>query len=770
MTSVTSAASTPASIRAGQLVNAKPAASESWQSQRGVVPVGTAAGLLVVSLGYSWGWAGRSTPARVLFFSGVLIIFAVSAWKLLAAGTRRKERIVASVAQVVGLTVASFLASPLLFTGYDELLHQVSLWQWATHRGVLAHNSLMPISVRYPGLEALTLGFRWLTGLPIGACEMATVLVSRVVLVLALFFVVERLTSSARAAGAAVVVYSASPQFYSFNAAFSYQTLALATGCACVYLLLRSIDQKQVCRGQAADTSSWFLWLSVVCCLVTVVTHHLIGWVTVGFLGVCFLVLRFTGRRSEGTALVGTVAGIGLLGATSWTLLNSSILIHYLRPILGTSVNGFEAVFGGRRRTLFQGAGTFKTPAWERAVMLGSAAVVSTVLVVAIWAVLTRRVSLRGGPLRWIAILGACGYGVVLLSHLAANSAELGERLSTFVFFGVALLVGAWYARIGTRVRLAAVIGAASVCFLGGLLLGSGPDWLYVPGSYAGPSADQGSIDGSSLAAARWAAEQLPPGSTVAADRDNAVLMAAVGHLSPESEASGGINVGPLYFAPTWGPADTAAVRRSHIRYLLVDQRLATGPPAFGVYFEAGESRRPQRLTQGELSKFAHVEGMHRIYDNGAIQIYDLAGLLHLPAPSTPAGLPRQPSEGPDWLLIAGSAAVTLIWGRRWSLLSAEDLLVRVITTTVIVMGCAVVIFFTPLPTVWLGAAFLGVFAMVGIWGEVARHRPAGVRPWWPFPTGRRGVLVVVATATLTCEAAIIAVASAASALQVPPR
>lgn len=742
-----------------------------------LIIVGTSVALLIQSVGYAVGRAGHEGLALTLFFVGLVAMFAMSAWRLLGNHVIRKERIAVSVILVVGLTLSVFLVSPLLFDGYDDLLHQASLWQWGAHRGVLAHNTLLPVSPRYPGLEALTLGIRWLTGLPLVVCEMGTILMSRIILVLAIFFVVERLTRSSRAAGAGVVVYAASPQFYSFNAAFAYQTLALALGAGCVYLVLRVIDQRQQSARDAWLGRRW-LWLSIACCLATVVTHHLVGWLTVLLLVAWFLALACL-RRSSEARIVGTVAGVGLLGAVAWTSINDQVLWRYLKPILSEPFSALSGLVEGHRRSLFQGAGTFTTPLWEEAVMVVAALIVVALMVVAVRAVASEKTTMRGGRLRGLPMVIALGYVLVLGSRLEAGSAEVGGRLSTFVFFGIAVVVGAWYAVAGRRLWKPAVLGIAAVCFLGGMLFGSNPDWLDVPGPYVAPSADQRSIDAASIAAARWAAANLPANSIVAADRDNGALMAAIGHLDPESEASGGVNVGPLYFAHAWGPADTALVRRTHIRYLVVDQRLATGPPVFGAYFEPGETTGRDRLTRSELAKFSYVWGMQRIYDNGPIQIYDLAGLLRLSPEQARAGAPQAWPYGPNWALFA-AAAVFAIWVRALRSRSAEDLLTALLGATLTLMACAVVIFFVPLPSIWLGVGILCVFAVLGLMandppalhhrrGEVVEtgnghhHRPRRRR----WGTGRY-VMVAALTAAVLGSAVTIATVSEATAWRPP--
>jgi hypothetical protein len=755
-----------------------PPVARAQRAPLAVVALGTSGGLLVQSFGYALGRAGHEGLALALFFLGLVAIFAVSAWRLLDVQATRGERIAVSVTLVLGLTASIFMVSPLLFDGYDDLLHQASLWQWGAHRGALAHNSLLPVSPDYPGLEALTLGFRWTTGLPLVVCEMATVLLSRIILVLVVFFVVERLTTSSRAAGAGVVLYAASPQFYAFNASFSYQTLALALGAGCIYLLLRVVDHE---RQPIPEWSlrGW-LWLSIACCVATVVTHHLVGWLTVGLLVVWFVALAIS-RRSAGARAVGTVAGVGLLAALVWTAVHWALLAHYLGPILSEPVDAVVGLAEGNRRSLFQGAGTFTTPRWEQAVMLGAAVAIVALIVVAIRAVLSDKTSLRGGRLRWIPIVIALGYLLVLGSRLAAGSEELGGRLSTFVFFGIAIVGGAWYATVSRTLWKPAVVGVAVLCCLGGMLLGSGPDWLDVPGPFVAPSADQRSIDAASVAAARWAATNLPANSVIAADRDNSALMAALGHLDPESEASGGSNVGPLYFARTWGAADTALVRRAHIRYLLVDQRLDTGPPAFGTYFEPGETTGRDLLTHGELAKFAYVWGMQRIYDNGPIQIYDLAQLLGLSRGQQHVGSPQSWPNGPDWVLLAAAAVVLVIWARRWRFASAEGLLLRLLAATLTLMACAVVIFFLPLPATFVGLVLLCILAAVGLRARSRRalppHPPQATRegngnlantPRRMGRIGRYAIVVLATSAVVGGAAASIAVASEATAWRPP--
>ena len=102
------------------------------------------------------------------------------------------------------------------------------------------------------------------------------VLLSRVLLTLALFLLAERVSGSAYAAGLVVLLYTASPQWYFFNAQFSYQTLALALAVAVLWLVARTCDapaegaRAVVVRRAAAAQA-------VVALLVVTHDHSLLG-------------------------------------------------------------------------------------------------------------------------------------------------------------------------------------------------------------------------------------------------------------------------------------------------------------------------------------------------------------------------------------------------------------------------------------------------------------------------------------------------------------
>ena len=99
--------------------------------------------------------------------------------------------------------------------------------------------------------------------------------------------------------------------------------------------------------------------------------------------------------------------------------------------------------------------------------------------------------------------------------------------------------------------------------YMGGVMLGVGPDWKILPGPYL-VTAEARTQDPETLAAVRWAAAHLPAGSRIVADRVPADLLA--GQASPVAcdAPENGLEAAQLYFAH-WGPqSDGDRQRAAH--------------------------------------------------------------------------------------------------------------------------------------------------------------------------------------------------------------
>ena len=168
----------------------------------------------------------------------------------------------------------------------------------------------------------------------------------------------------------------------------------------------------------------------------------------------------------------------------------------------------------------------------------------------------------------------------------------------------------------------------ATVVFLGGLIVGESPATRQ-PGSFV-VGGESRSITPQGLSAAHFAARKLPSNARVIVDRPNSTLLASYGRLERVSGSIDGIPVVRVFFTRTFDEVDRTVISDDAIDYIVVDRRLSHETPVGGYYFDRTEARanayrRP--IPTVSLRKFNHTRGLSRIFDNGAIAIYDTSGL-----------------------------------------------------------------------------------------------------------------------------------------------
>ena len=135
------------------------------------------------------------------------------------------------------------------------------------------------------------------------------------------------------------------------------------------------------------------------------------------------------------------------------------------------------------------------------------------------------------------------------------------------------------------------------------------------------------------------------------------------GQVHPVTPLSGSDSPAPLFFDQQLTPSDIALIRKDDIRYIVTDTRLAEGLPLFGAYIAPGETGRPTRLTAAELGKFNSIPGVYRIYDNGAIQVYDLSRLLGERPLAVPAhSVTSIRATGTDVAVLVLAILVAIVW------------------------------------------------------------------------------------------------------------
>jgi hypothetical protein len=586
-----------------------------------VAAVGAAA-VAAANLGAHAG-AWWSDPA---FFAGLLTIVVPIGLRLFAEKASRRERLSLIALLSLALFACKLLRDPLRVAAYDEFLHLRTAEDIVASGSVFSPNTLLGVSPYYPGLELAATAVAESAGISIFDAGIVTLAAGRIAFLLALFFFFEKASGSSRIAGLASLVYMTNPKFLYFNAQFSYESLALPLAALVLYLLARRAD----------STPARWTGLTVLI-LVTipavVVTHHVTSAMLAGFLITWSVSAVIVGSRDRASAKPGLIAVVTVIAIVVWTVTVATATIGYLGPAITATFSEMLRLIGGEldARELFVSRGGDVAALWERLTGSASAAIILVLLPPGLFVVWKQ---FRSSALVLALALAACLYPATLVARLTRVGAEVATRTPEFLFLGIGLVVALTLSRFSDegrfrRAQTTAIAVVVAVLVVGGVNVGVAP-WARLPGPYL-VSADTRSVEPEGLAAADWAREVLGPGNAMVADRVNRIMMSAYGLQTMIITYETRLPVRRLYLTAEIGPIHRDIVRDGDIRYLVADRRLTTGLPVVGHYFDRGEEafvgRRQTPLDPLLLSKFDRLPEVHRVFDSGNIQIYDVRAL-----------------------------------------------------------------------------------------------------------------------------------------------
>ena len=614
-------------------------------------------GVLVMALAAAAGRDGStSAVTSAAWIAGLVLIFLPACLRVVLPGTGHVERMVLAVALPMMLQFSRLVLNPTRFAFHDEFIHANTLRQIDETAHLFSQNSLLPVSGYYPGLEVVTDSIQAVTGLGMFASSVITLMLARAVISLVIIALVTLVTGSRRAGAIGAVIYVANPQELFFNSQYSYQTLALPLAILAVYLF--------AIRRRGTRTA---LVLPVVTTAMVTFTHHLTAMLVVAAFAVWLIVDLVADRRDRrraatvpgGPGPVGQIAPSSTpsdpptgrtprhrpagrdRGGLLWMTIVSAALSllaalnpgspvrSYLESIVGSSTEGVTSLTeGSDSKALFADTAGSGPLWWEQILLVAAVAIAMLAMFVVLKYLWQRRRT--GSALAIIVGFLALLYPVIPAGHLTSATAEVGDRASGFVFVGLAAVLGWWIWASRWRLRsLLAFTAAALVLFLGNIVLGAGPTAGQLPGPYE-ISADARSVDAANTAAAAWLVTGVPADSVVYGDRTSGLLAAALGGQSTVLHVSTGIDASRLLLDPNFTAKDIAVIKQAHLAYLIVDTRLSTGLPHQQFYIESGEfggTERTGPVSATALTKFAGVPGVQRVYDNGALVIYDVRGL-----------------------------------------------------------------------------------------------------------------------------------------------
>jgi hypothetical protein len=595
--------------------------------------------LIAIAAAYAGGQGGWPW-ATDLYWGALAALFFPVAMRAAWPAVSRRERIGLIVMLGMALYLVKVLQSPSAFIQFDELLHVPTAVSIFEKHHLFSLNSLLPISPLYPGMEIVTTAIAHLTGLSIFSSGVLLLAVVRVIVILSLFLLFEKISGSSWVASLACLIYMGNSGFLLFHSMFAYESLGLAF---LVLVLLSEVVTASFVRYRAA---LFALTLPLLGALA--VTHH----ATTGFAVALLLLLPIMhmacGSPKPQIKRAAVIGCLALAVSLGWSTLMGNPVEGYLAPVLKSGGHEFYQLLtgGSHGRKLFVGEDGSALPIWQRVATVTATLLACIALALGFFRTLGRGQPGETHPIRKpiLAVFGfgsnaraalltvlAIGFPASVLLRLTRAGWEVGNRLGAFVFLGVALvgaiaIVHFWLARSQGRFQAAAVGAILTVLFLGGAISGSAQTAVLTGYKV---SADALSIEPLGVAAASWTKQRLGKGWRFAADRVNRLLLATYGRQRPVTTLQDRIDVSNLLLGDRLSSEDLNTITSGEVDFLLVDLRLSRALPLVGVYFETGEdpALHASPPSTRALLKFGGLPGVSRTFDNGLIQIYDVRSL-----------------------------------------------------------------------------------------------------------------------------------------------
>ena len=588
-----------------------------------VLALTNALGLLVVSIAYYLSVLAYSyLLVEICFYAGLLTMIVPNFLRLVSRAPTRQERIVLLCVLVGYCYFVLFMTSPLYFLGFDENLH----WRTAAdilRTGHLFHeNSILPASPYFPGLEIVTNAVSTVTGLSTFYAGNIVIAIAHLIMILALFLLYEHITCSSRMASIAAIIYIANPQFLFFDRLYNYETLALPLALLTMYILAR--------YGNANKNQRWVIGAAWIVLLAITITHHMTTYVFIGLLllwtGVSFL--RPASRHTR--IYLTAIATSGLLLALAYAfLLPGNPVWSYLTDYFGGAFNQLGEILTGNitARSLFTSS-VHAAPIWDRLFMTGS--VLLVMLSIPFGLLILLRLQRNNVLAITFGIVALC-YPLSEAFRFTSLGTEITDRAGAFLFVPIAyvlttLITHFWPTRGLNRRAIALMTGIIVVIFVGGVMVGSGPNLSGIPGPYL-VSADRRSIEPEGIAVAIWSQAYLGPDNRIAADRPDLILMNSYGHQRMVTRLDDNVDVAPIFYSAQFDNTDIAILQLGQIQYLAIDTRISTALPLVGTYFE--NDRPTSIISRNALTKFNTVIKINKIFDSGDIVIYDTGAFIH---------------------------------------------------------------------------------------------------------------------------------------------
>jgi hypothetical protein len=568
----------------------------------------SALGLLVIATGDA---LSRSTISsrQLPFWVGLLLIYVPIAVRLVTPKPSRDECLVLVMLLGLALYAVKLFFAPFGFLFADELAHEPNAHSILQTHHLFHETSILPVTAYYPGLESVTAAVASLSGLSVFGAGVIVVGVARVIMILALFLLFERVSGSRRAAGCGVLVYAANSNFVFFDAQYAYESMALPLMLAVLFATAEwRVSQKR---------RDWSVLIGLLIVAI-VVTHHVTSYALAGFLIALCLVYAWwrPDRLREAPIRLAVFAVVAVL---VWVLTAATATIDYLWPVLRDAMRSTYQTLQGQTapRQLFASGG-YQPPILER--LTG----ILTVLLLFGGSIIGLRVlwrKYRDDPYALVLGAGTVAFFGSLIARYAPAAWETANRASEFLFIGLAFVIGLigfdeWFPRRSRSFAAVAVAGLFGIVFAGGVISGWTPE-LRLSQPYR-IKVHGATVDAEGRQLARFVASAFPGARFAGSDADARLLATyarayAIAGKSPD--------VYDILRSSDFALWQKQLLREQRIRYLAVDRRDRSFDNSAGYYFGLREPfGAPDSLLK--ISVFRKFKSLEKPYDSGNIAIY----------------------------------------------------------------------------------------------------------------------------------------------------
>jgi len=582
-----------------------------------VAPIALTAGLGLLACSVANALARGGSDPTLLYWAGILVISLPIFWRLTSREASTGERLALVCLLGLSLYIVKVVRDAPLFTFSDELVHAFNADQITNHHHLFRYNPILPVTPNYPGLEGATSALMGLTGMSSYAAGVIVVGAARLSLVIGLFLLFVRVSGSARTAGLAAAIYTGNFNFLFWGAQFSYESLALPLF---VVLLMTVAERDAAPREWGRD---WALPL-VLGIAAIVVTHHLTSYAVAVFLAL-LAVVYWALRREWSWPNPWRYAVLAAVLAVGWLVLVANSTFGYLGPVIGEA---FEAIFNTASgeappRGLFQGKGPSvpETPLAARGIALLAVALLAVGVFFGLRRFWRRY---RKEPFAIIFAVASIAFFGTLVLRLAPAAWETGNRLSEYLFVGLAFIAAIsglheWRPLQRAWLGRAAFTAALGVILVGGAI--AGWPWDLQLSAPIRAKAEGRTISSPPLALAEWAAHNIPEEQRFGAGiADARMLMTPGEHIALAGKTP---DIEDILKETELSDWELPLLREEGIRYIVADRREVASDATRGYAFTM-RGDEPELLPLSTVTKFGSLPGAKRIYSSGDISVYKL--------------------------------------------------------------------------------------------------------------------------------------------------